>query len=108
RAACLVILSACLAYAASSGSISGTVKGPDGAAFKGAFVRAQNAKTKITVNVLSDRAGAYHIQNLEPGDYRVTAAAMGYSSEPRSNMKVEADQTVSADFALQKGTVKWS
>jgi streptogramin lyase len=108
RAACLLILSASLTYAASSGSISGTVKGPDEAAFKGAFVRAQNAKTKITVNVLSDRTGAYRIQNLEPGDYRVTVVAVGYSSDPRSNMKVEADQTVSADFALQKGAVKWA
>src|SRR6476646_7267011 len=82
RAACLLILSASFTYAASGGSISGTVKGPDGAAFKGAFVRAQNAKTKITVNVLSDRAGAYRIQNLDPGDYRVTVIAVGYSSDP--------------------------
>ena len=40
------------AYAA---SVTGTVKGPDGAAFRGAFVQAVNTKTKVTVSVLSDR-----------------------------------------------------
>src|SRR6202049_1107287 len=108
RALGLLILSASFTYAASGGVISGTVKGPDGSAFKGAFVRAQSTKTKITVNVLSDRNGAYRIQNLEAGDYQVTAVAVGYKSDPRTNVKVDAEQSVSLDFALQKGTVRWA
>ena len=104
----LVILLTSFANAAHGGVISGTVKGPDGSAFKGAFVRAQSAKTKITVNVLSDRQGAYRIQNLDPGEYQVTAAAMGYKSDPRGSVKVDADQTISLDFSLQKGTVRWA
>src|SRR4051794_16872584 len=39
---------------ADAATITGTVKGPDGQAFRGAFVQARNAKTKITVSVLSD------------------------------------------------------
>lgn len=108
RAFALTILFASFTYAAPGGAISGTVKGPDGSAYKGAFVRAQSAKTKITVNVLSDRNGAYRIQNLEPGEYQVTAAAVGYKSDPRSSVKVDAEQSVSLDFALQKGTVRWA
>src|SRR5271169_3400129 len=92
RAFALTILCASFTYAAPGGVISGTVKGPDGSAYKGAFVRAQSAKTKITVNVLSDRNGAYRIPNLEPGEYQVTAAAVGYKSDPRSAVKVGADQ----------------
>jgi hypothetical protein len=42
----LVILITSFAYAAVGGVISGIVKDPDGSAFKGAFVRAQNAKTQ--------------------------------------------------------------
>jgi virginiamycin B lyase len=108
RAFALTILFASFTYAAPGGVISGTVKGPDGSAFKGAFVRAQSAKTKITVNVLSDRNGAYRIQNLEAGEYVVTAAAVGFKSDPRTNVKVDAEQTVPLDFALQKGTVRWA
>ena len=42
-------------WAADAATISGTVAGPDGAAFRGAFVQARNAKSKIVVSVLSDR-----------------------------------------------------
>jgi hypothetical protein len=108
KAVGLVVLLASFTHAAAAGVISGTVKGPDGSAFKGAFVHAQSAKTKIIVNVLSDRQGAYKIQNLDPGEYQVTAAAVGYKSDPRSGVKVDADQTMSLDFSLQKGTVRWA
>ena len=108
RAFAITILFASFAYAAPGGVISGTVKGPDGSVYKGAFVRAQSTKTKITVNVLSDRNGAYRIQNLEPGEYQVTAAAVGYKSDSRTGVKVDAEQSVSLDFALQKGIVRWA
>jgi len=104
----LAILFASLTHAAPGGVISGSVKGPDGAAFKGAFVRAQNTKTKITVDVLSDRNGAYRIENLDSGEYQVMTTAVGFKSDPRGGVKVDADQSVSLDFALQKGIVRWS
>src|SRR5258707_4226151 len=108
RAVGLVVLITSFAHAAAAGVISGAVKGPDGSAFKGAFVRARSTKTKITVDVLSDRSGAYRIQNRDPGEYQVTAAAVGYKSDPRSGVKLDADQTISLDFSLQKGSVRWS
>ena len=53
----LGVLSAALFAASfvSAATVTGTVKGPDGAPFEGAFVQAQNAKTKIMVSVLTDR-----------------------------------------------------
>jgi len=108
KAVSLVVLITSFVYATAGGVISSTVKGPDGSAFKGAFVRARSTKTKITVDVLSDRTGVYRIQNLDPGEYQVTAAAVGYKSEPRSGVKVDADESISLDFSLQKGTVRWS
>ena len=103
----IAILFAWLTSVASAGEISGRVKGPDGAAFKGAFVRAQNEITKITVDVLSDKAGAYRIQNLDPGEYQVTIGAVGYKTDPHP-VKIDTDQPVVVDIALQKGTVRWS
>ena len=57
--------------AANAATISGTVAGPDGPAFRGAFVQARNAKTKILVSVLSDKDGRYRIDNLPAGEYRL-------------------------------------
>ena len=38
-------------------TVTGMVKGPDGAPFRGAFVQAQNQATKIMVSVLTDNQG---------------------------------------------------
>src|SRR6516162_8543623 len=67
-----------MATTASAATISGTVKGPDGAPFRGAFVQARNAGTKITVSVLSDSQGHYKIPDLTAGDYRISIRAPGY------------------------------
>jgi len=50
----MVLLVVPFAYAA---TVTGTVKGPDGASYRGAFVQAQNSNTKILVSVLTDKDG---------------------------------------------------
>jgi len=91
-----------------SATITGTVKGVDGAPFQGAFVIAQNTKSKITTNVLSDSQGRYHMENLAPGDYRLTIRAVGFKADPKPGVSLTADQNASFDFALQKGMVRWN
>src|SRR5580692_9617455 len=97
-----------LAPASRGATITGTVNGVDGAPFQGAFVEAQNAKTKITVIVLSDSQGRYRIPDLGAGDYRVQIRALGYRADPRNALTLAADQNVSVDFSLQKGVVRWN
>src|SRR5258708_12050080 len=104
-AVCLLTLSVSLADAA---TIAGTVTGPDGAPFRGAFVQARNAATRITVSVLSDTQGHYRVPDLAAGDYRVAIRAPGYKVDPKSGVKLAADQNAAYDFALQKGLVRWS
>lgn len=98
----------CLSSFGHAATIGGTVKGPDGSPFEGAFVGAQNSKTKITVSVLSDKQGHYQVQNLPAGEYEVRIRAVGYKADPRNSMTLTALQNTSADFALQNGTVRWS
>ena len=58
---------ALLPSAMQAATISGTVAGPDGTAFRGAFVQARNAQTRIVVSVLSDKEGRYRIESLPAG-----------------------------------------
>jgi virginiamycin B lyase len=99
-----VALFASFAYGA---TITGSVKGPDGAPFKGAFVQAQNTKTRITVNVLSQKDGRYRFDDLAGGDYELRIRAIGYNADPRTGVTLAANQAASFDWALQKGTVRW-
>jgi hypothetical protein len=89
-------------------TISGTVRGPDGTPFEGAFVQAQNTKSKITVSVLSDRQGHYLVPNLSAGEYELRIRAIGYKSDPRTGLSLTTAQNSPADFALQKGMVRWN
>src|SRR3984893_1149662 len=86
----LVMFCAAFAFGASDAAISGVVKDPAGAPFRGAFVHAQNAQSKITVNVMSDNQGRYRIPNLPPGEYQIRVTATGYKSDPRTGVKLAA------------------
>src|ERR1700704_5729455 len=103
-----------LAVAVATGSlvqaatVAGTVTGPDSAPFRGAFVQARNAKTKITVSVLSDPQGRYLIENLPAGDYRLQVKAIGYKADSKSGVALAADQNLAHDISLQKSIVRWS
>ena len=89
-------------------TVTGTVKGPDGAPFKAAFVQAQNVKSHITTYVLSDDQGRYQVDKLPAGEYRVQAQATGYRSDAKGGVTLTAEQSTSVDFAFQKSMVRWS
>ena len=97
-------------YAALAGTITGTIKGPDGAPFRAAFVRVQNLSTKITMMVLTDSQGRYFADNLPAGNYAVTPTSVGFKASPlrRNNIALEDGKKVALDFAMQNGTVEWS
>src|SRR6266705_2341655 len=96
-----------LASFAYGATITGTVTGPDGAPFRAVFVQARNAKTKMTVMVLSDNSGRYRIENLPAGDYQVQARTIGYRADPRSGIVLAINQNASCDWQLQKQMVHW-
>jgi virginiamycin B lyase len=89
-------------------TITGTVKGPDGAAVSGTFVQAQNTKSKMTFMGLSDSQGHYRVENVLAGDYRITTRAVGYRSDPQTGISLTADQNTSIDIALTKSPVRWN
>jgi virginiamycin B lyase len=93
---------------AEAATVAGTVTGPDGKGFRGAFVQAKNLKTKITVSVLSDNQGTYRIENLPAGDYRLQLRAIGFNADPKTGVTLTADQNASHDLALQQSYVRWS
>ena len=55
---------------------------------------------------LSDNQGRYVVENLPAGEYRMSIRALGFSSAPKTGVKLTADQSAAQDFSLQKGTVK--
>src|SRR5579863_8907779 len=87
-----------LASAASAATVTGNVQGPDGKPFMGAFVVAKNPQTKMSVSVLSDAQGRYHIPDLPPATYTIAIDAIGYKSTSQANLALAADDKASFDF----------
>jgi len=106
----LVLAGLALYMAASchAATLSGTLKGPDGAPVEGAFVQAQNTKTKISFFVLSDHEGHYRVDGLPEGEYRVQVKATGFRADPKSGVGLAADQSMAIDFALATSAVRWN
>ena len=104
----VVSLFAFAASWAQAATITGTVTGPDGTPFRGAFVQARHAGLKMTVSVLSDNQGIYVVENLPAGDYRLQIRAIGYKADPKSGITLMADQNLSWDFKLASTPVRWS
>src|SRR5262245_34105 len=89
---------AVLSFAASpaaAASITGTVRGPDGAPVRAAFVQARHGKLKMTVSVLTDGAGRYAVENLPAGEYRLSVRLIGAKAEPKNGIALAADAAAS-------------
>ena len=104
----LLTLAIFLGPTADAATISGTVKGPDGTPFLGAFVQAQNSQTRMTYMALSDSQGRYRVETVPAGEYRVQIRALGFRADAQTGVKLAADQSSSLDFGLQKGNVRWN
>jgi streptogramin lyase len=103
----LFCLAGLISSEAFGATITGKVTGPDGAPFRAAFVQARNAKTHVTVIVLSGNDGQYRVENLPAGNYQIQARSIGYRSDSKSGIFLAVNQTASFDWTLQKQMVHW-
>ena len=108
KSACFLIAFVFLAGFAQAATVTGSVKSPEGAPFRGAFVQARNTATRVLVSVLTDKDGRFRIENLPAGKYQLQVRAVGYRGDPQNDVSLSAEQNASHDFALQQGMVRWA
>jgi carboxypeptidase family protein len=92
---------------ATTPSIQGDIKGPDGKPLPGAAVRIERKDAKSsTVAVTADQNGRYVFKNLDLGTYKVTALKNGMAATTADNIRTRADGAVRVDFDLKKQTAE--
>ncbi|MGC2399647.1 MAG: carboxypeptidase regulatory-like domain-containing protein [Acidobacteriaceae bacterium] len=80
---------------AQTGSITGTIVDPTGAAIPGAHVQIINQATGATTrDVTSDAAGTFRALNVPPATYRVKVSASGMQDLARDGVVLDQDQTL--------------
>jgi hypothetical protein len=86
-------------------SIQGDIKGPDGKPLPGAEVRIERKDAKASpVTVTADRNGRYVFKNLALGSYKIIASKNGMAATAVDNIRTRAEGAVRVDFDLKKQT----
>lgn len=93
------------AWAATTGTIEGTVTDPSGAAVPGASVTVLNAATGYTQTVQSDSTGRFVIADLTPGNYTVTVQKSGFEKIVETNVPVKISEIYTLPVRLVVGSI---
>jgi hypothetical protein len=83
------------------GSLTGNVVDKTGAAVPGATVDALNTATGVAKQTKTDDRGAYLIQNLQAGTYKVTISAPAFANTVQSGVDIGENTTRRVDVELQ-------
>lgn len=97
---CFLVLPGLL-HAATTGSISGTVKDPSGAVIPGAMLIATNTAQGIQSRATSDDKGFYIFPSLSVGRYDVQAQAGGFRPANRKGLVIDADSALQIDLTVE-------
>lgn len=89
-------------------TITGTVTDSTGAMVAGVSVTATHLATNLTATVKTNEAGVYTLANLREGDYRLDAAATGFSDIKVEGITVESRQLLRVDLTLQVASARQS
>jgi len=89
----------------SSGSLTGTLKDPNGAIVAGAHVTITNTTTNQSFEITTDNEGVYRAQNLPPGTYTLNAAAPGFKTFMATNLNVRSGLRSKFNANLEVGAI---
>src|SRR5215470_17989357 len=87
------------------GSIVGTVTDPNGAAVSGARVELTNVATGAVSSTTTEESGAYKINDLQVGTYKVTISGASFKKTIKEDVRIEANKIYRFDSQMEVGGV---
>src|SRR5215469_6244107 len=91
-----------------SGTITGNVEDPSGAAIVGAQVAMKHIATGETRTTVTNEHGEFNAPFLHLGEYSVTVSAPNFIRQTLSGVDVRVDQTVNLQLKLELGATTQS
>ncbi len=85
------------------GSLVGNVTDSTGAALPGATVTIEQSETKLTRELVTDSAGAYHFTAVPSGTYTISVTMTGFRTISRRNVPVTLNSVARVDAKLELG-----
>ncbi len=97
------LLAAVPLRAATGGSVSGTVRDPNGAVIPRAALTLVNSAQQTTYGAVTGSQGLYSFPNLPVGHYDLTISAGGFATQRKTNLVVDTDSALRVDATLSIG-----
>jgi len=91
------------ALGAANGCLSGTVSDPSGSVIQAARITLVNTGLNSTYTTVSNVQGYYSFPNLAVGHYDMTIEASGFTTQKKTDVKIDTDAAVTIDAVLQLG-----
>lgn len=88
------------------GSLTGAVTDPKDSMVPGAKVEITNVNTGISKTVITDDRGAFLVNDLQPGVYKVVVSLTGFKSLLRESIAINANSITRVDAQLETGSVQ--
>jgi hypothetical protein len=88
------------AQTAGAGTITGTITDPSGGAVPAASVVVTNAATGTERALMSNEAGIFVAQFLQPGNYSITVTKQGFAKTVRTGLTLQVGQTMTVTLPL--------
>lgn len=105
RAAVVAVAAVCLWGQEFRSTVSGRVTDPSGAAVAGAQITAVEKSTGAKYDTTSTATGEYTLPFLPPGQYTISAEAMGFRKHLQSGVNVGTNQRLTVEIPMQLGSV---
>ena len=100
----LLLITAALAWASITGSISGVVNDSSGAVVPRATVSVTNTQTGVKATVTTDSRGFYSLPTVSVGTYDVEITQSGFKTYRKTGLVIDANSALRVDAELQVGT----
>ncbi|MGA8865957.1 MAG: carboxypeptidase-like regulatory domain-containing protein, partial [Candidatus Sulfotelmatobacter sp.] len=88
-----------------TGKIVGSVKDSSGAFVTGATVTVTETQTDVQRQAITNGQGEYVVTELKAGEYTVTVEHAGFKKAVQTAFKLDVNQVVRVDFALDVGSI---
>ncbi|MBM3756441.1 MAG: carboxypeptidase regulatory-like domain-containing protein [Acidobacteria bacterium] len=101
----LFVLAVGLACAQTLTSLNGVVSDPSGAVVPNATVELINVDTNSKRDTATDASGSFAFQQVNPGNYRLSAKATGFSSALINDIRLLVGTPATVNIKLEVGSV---
>jgi hypothetical protein len=89
----------------SSGTISGIVTDPSGAAIAEAEILVVNDTTRVQYAARTNQEGIYLVSNVPPGSYRIQVSKLGFKTIIKPDIPLNVQDALALNFSLPLGAV---